>query len=64
MNTLTFALGILCGAVATFIFIFVTVSISTYKETKKKKSVINEDLVMKLFDRYLKETKDDDGGKI
>ena len=62
MSTLSFTLGILCGAVVTFAFVFISFAVAMRKENKKK-SVFDEDLIMKLFHEYLKETKDDGGGK-
>lgn len=61
MSTLSFALGIMLGALATFAFVFITMGVATHKKANKPdaKDWITEDLVMKLFDRYLKETKDD-----
>ena len=61
MNTLIFAGGILCGALATFVFVFITIAITVSSANKKKKDkpIISEDMLLKLYDRYMEKMNDD-----
>lgn len=57
MNTLIFAAGVALGALATFVFVFISLVIVARK--KNDPSKISENLIKELWDEYIKEMKDD-----
>lgn len=61
MNTLIFAGGILCGALATFVFVFLTITFASASSKKKKdnKPIISDDVIMRLYEKYLEKMKDE-----